>query len=197
MRSATIPWAARSVIPMLWARSRKRASGLRCRQSMTWVWLERNRHVCLPSSLTYEIFACIFLREKLYCIPRDATSGGAEWTALSRSLRRRSRFVGHDRIPRSSSFRASTTSAQRLNSRRRSSLALDRCTQLIVDLSSAEFIDSSTITALVNAKKHADQVGCKFNLVLASTPIVERALEITGVLPGLNRVATVEQALAH
>ena len=76
-------------------------------------------------------------------------------------------------------------------------LALDRCTHLIVDLSSAEFVDSSTITALVNAKKHADHAGCEFNLVLASTPIVERALEITGVLPGLNRVATLEQALPH
>lgn len=77
------------------------------------------------------------------------------------------------------------------------SLALDRCTHLIVDLSSADFIDSSTINALVNAKKHADHAGCEFNLVLASTPIVETALEITGVLPGLNRVATVEQALTH
>ena len=77
------------------------------------------------------------------------------------------------------------------------SLALDRCSHLIVDLSSAEFVDSTTITALVNAKKHADHVGCRFNLVLASTPIVERALEITGVLPSLNRVKTVEQALAH
>ena len=76
-------------------------------------------------------------------------------------------------------------------------LALNDCTRLIVDLSSAEFVDSSTISALVNAKKHADEGGCEFNLVLASTPIVERALEITGVLPGLNRVATVEQALPH
>ena len=76
-------------------------------------------------------------------------------------------------------------------------LALDRCTHLIVDLSSTEFIDSSTIAALVNAKKLADHRGCEFNLVLATTPIVERALEITGVLPGLNRVATVEQALTR
>jgi anti-anti-sigma factor len=76
-------------------------------------------------------------------------------------------------------------------------LALDRCNHLIVDLSCAEFVDSSTINALINAKKHADDRECKFNLVLASTPIVERALEITGVLPSLNRVATIEQALTH
>lgn len=77
------------------------------------------------------------------------------------------------------------------------SLALDRCTHLIVDLSSAEFIDSSTITALVTAKKQADHAGCRFNLVLASTPVVERALEITGVLPVLHRVTTIDQALTQ
>jgi anti-anti-sigma factor len=76
------------------------------------------------------------------------------------------------------------------------SLALECCTHLIVDLSCAEFIDSSTINALVNAKKYADNRECRFNLILATTPIVERALEITGFLPGLNRVATIEQALA-
>lgn len=76
--------------------------------------------------------------------------------------------------------------------------ALDSSGQghLIIDLSSADFVDSSTISALVFAKKHADEAGCKFNVVLATTPIVERALEITGVLPGLNRVETVDEALA-
>lgn len=71
------------------------------------------------------------------------------------------------------------------------------CSHLIVDLSSAAFIDSSTIAELVSAKKRADHVGCRFNVVLASTPIVERALEISGVLPFLNRVKTVERALAN
>jgi len=75
-------------------------------------------------------------------------------------------------------------------------LQLEHCSHLIVDLSAADFVDSSTITTLVNAKNHADQAGCRFNLVLASTPIVERALEITGVLPHLNRVKTLDQALA-
>ena len=40
-------WAARSVIPTLWAMSRNRASGSRWRQRRTWVWFERNRHVLL------------------------------------------------------------------------------------------------------------------------------------------------------
>ena len=86
------------------------------------------------------------------------------------------------------------TSATQLNNTFAKSLA--SCRHLIVDLSSATFIDSSAISALVNAKRHADQTDRKFHLVLASTPIVERVLEITGVLPGLNRVKTVEQALS-
>ena len=72
---------------------------------------------------------------------------------------------------------------------------LANCEHLIVDLSSATFIDSSTIMTLVSAKRHADRAERKFNLVLASTPIVERVLEITRVLPVLNRVKTVEEAL--
>jgi anti-sigma B factor antagonist len=74
--------------------------------------------------------------------------------------------------------------------------ALGNCSHLIVDLSTCEFIDSSTILALVKAKKHADSVNCDFNLVLGTAPIVERALQISKVLPGLNRVTSIEQARA-
>jgi anti-anti-sigma factor len=73
--------------------------------------------------------------------------------------------------------------------------ALTNCSHLIVDLSTTEFIDSTTIRALVDAKKHADNTDHAFNVVLATTPIVERALEITNVLPILNRVTSLEQAL--
>jgi anti-anti-sigma factor len=73
--------------------------------------------------------------------------------------------------------------------------ALTNCTHLIVDLSSAEFIDSSTIRVLVNAKKAASERDCPFNLVLSTTPIVERVLEITNVLDYLNRVHSLEEAL--
>jgi anti-anti-sigma factor len=72
---------------------------------------------------------------------------------------------------------------------------LDGCTHLIVDLSDTEFLDSSTIRAIVMAKKHSDATGKTFNLLLASTPIVERALEIAGVLSSLNRVRTINEAL--
>jgi anti-anti-sigma factor len=74
--------------------------------------------------------------------------------------------------------------------------AFELCTHLIVDLSSAEFIDSSTINVLVKAKKCADGRGCKFNLVIGTAHIVERALVIAQILPELNHVKTLEQALA-
>jgi anti-anti-sigma factor len=73
--------------------------------------------------------------------------------------------------------------------------ALATCSHLIVDLSSAEFIDSSTIKVLVNTQKVATKRDCPFNLVLSTTPIVERALEITGVLETLNRAHSLEEAL--
>jgi anti-anti-sigma factor len=74
--------------------------------------------------------------------------------------------------------------------------SLGGCAHLIVDISSTQFVDSSTIAALAATKRHADGAGKRFNLVLASTPIVERALDITGVLLTLNRVMTLEEALA-
>ena len=72
---------------------------------------------------------------------------------------------------------------------------LASCSHLIVDVSSVEFIDSSTIKVLVNAQKAATERDCRFNLVLSTTPLVERVLEITGVLETLNRVHSLEEAL--
>ena len=74
--------------------------------------------------------------------------------------------------------------------------ALATCSHLVVDVSEAEFIDSTTIAVLVHAKSAAYDNDRRFNLVLNSTPIVERVLEITGVLETLNRVHTIDEALA-
>jgi anti-anti-sigma factor len=73
--------------------------------------------------------------------------------------------------------------------------ALLTCSQLIIDISSVQFIDSSIIHLLVQLKKDADARDCRFNLVMGTAPGVERTLEICGVLPGLNRVRTVDTAL--
>jgi anti-sigma B factor antagonist len=67
---------------------------------------------------------------------------------------------------------------------------------LIVDLSTTEFIDSTIVGLLVKTKKNAIELDRKFNVVLGTAPVVERILEVTGVLPLLNIVPTVEQALA-
>jgi anti-anti-sigma factor len=73
--------------------------------------------------------------------------------------------------------------------------ALRTCSHLIVDLSPVQFIDSSIINLLVQLKKDADDKDCRFNLVMGTAPGVEHTLEICGVLPGLNRVKSVDEAL--
>ena len=70
------------------------------------------------------------------------------------------------------------------------------CDHLIVDLSTADFIDSTIIGVLLETKKHAIERDRKFNVVLGTAPIVERILEVTGVVARLNVVPTVERALA-
>ena len=73
--------------------------------------------------------------------------------------------------------------------------ALANCSHLIVDVSPVQFIDATTINVLVNAQQAATERDCRFNLVLSTTPLVERVLEITGVLEALDRVHSLEQAL--
>jgi anti-anti-sigma factor len=70
------------------------------------------------------------------------------------------------------------------------------CDHLIVDLSTAEFIDSTIIGVLTQTMKNASEMDRKFSVVLGTAPAVERILEVTGVLPLLNVVPTVERALA-
>ena len=74
--------------------------------------------------------------------------------------------------------------------------ALAVCNHLIVDLSSAEFIDSTIVGVLLQTKKNAVELDRKFNVVLGTAPAVERILNVTGVVPHLNMVPTVEWALA-
>ena len=65
------------------------------------------------------------------------------------------------------------------------------------DLNSAdEFIDSTIVGVLLQTKKHAIELDRKFNVVLGTAPVVERILSVTGVVPHLNVVPTIERALA-
>ncbi len=74
---------------------------------------------------------------------------------------------------------------------------LEKSVHLVVDLSSTKFIDSSTIGALISAKARADADERRFNLLLGTEPIIERVLEITGVLTVLNRVHRLEDAIGR
>ena len=74
--------------------------------------------------------------------------------------------------------------------------SLARCDHLIVDLSAAEFIDSTIVAVLIQTMKSATELDCRFNVVLGSAPAVERILEVTGVIPLLDVVPTIERALA-
>jgi anti-anti-sigma factor len=69
------------------------------------------------------------------------------------------------------------------------------CDHLIVDLSAVEFIDSTTIRALLETRQRAIELDCTFSIALGDEAIVQRVLEVSGVLPLLNVVPTVEQAL--
>ena len=73
--------------------------------------------------------------------------------------------------------------------------SLAHCDHLIVDLSATEFIDASTIGVLLEARQQAIERDRKFSVVLGTEPIVERLLEVSGVLPLLDVVPTVERAL--
>jgi anti-anti-sigma factor len=69
------------------------------------------------------------------------------------------------------------------------------CSHLIIDLSQVEFVDSSIINALVRLAGELETTGRRFNVVLGTSPNIERTLDICGVLPALNRVTTLEAAL--
>ena len=53
---------------------------------------------------------------------------------------------------------------------------------VVVDFSEAEFVDSSTIYALVKSHRAASERGSTFRLQLGTAPIVEKAFELSGML---------------
>jgi anti-sigma B factor antagonist len=57
---------------------------------------------------------------------------------------------------------------------------------VVVDLSQAEFIDSSVLHTLLETDRMARERGRTFTLQLGTAAIVRRALEISGVLDALS-----------
>jgi len=72
---------------------------------------------------------------------------------------------------------------------------LDAHKLVVADLSATEFIDSTVLGELVRADHKAKDDGTQFRLQLGSEPIVNRVLEITGLLGVLDWYPTREEAL--
>jgi anti-anti-sigma factor len=66
---------------------------------------------------------------------------------------------------------------------------------VVADLSEAEFVDSTIINLLVQAKREAEVRGCVFRLQMGTHAIVRRVFEVTGVLDVLDCAPTREDAL--
>jgi anti-sigma B factor antagonist len=73
--------------------------------------------------------------------------------------------------------------------------ALPQAEHLVVDVTETEFIDSSTIGALLRSRNRAERAGVGFNLVVGPDSVVRRVLEVTDVLATLNSVDELEVAL--
>jgi anti-anti-sigma regulatory factor len=66
---------------------------------------------------------------------------------------------------------------------------------LVVDFSTAEFVDSSILNILLRVDAEARDQGCTLRLQLATAAIVRRAFEVTGLLAKFEVVSTREAAL--
>lgn len=66
---------------------------------------------------------------------------------------------------------------------------------VVIDLSGAEFIDSSVLNNLMRAHRGARERGSTVRLQLGGAAIVRKVLEIGGLLDHLDCVDTREQAL--
>ena len=73
--------------------------------------------------------------------------------------------------------------------------ALESSDHVVFDLSAVQFLDSSTIAVLVRARRRADEQGAHFVVVIGTSSVVLRGLEVSGVLPTLNAVSTLDEAL--
>jgi anti-anti-sigma factor len=67
--------------------------------------------------------------------------------------------------------------------------------RVIVDVTEAQFIDSSFIHTLLVANRHARAQGTVFRLQMGTLPSVRRALELSGILDYLDVVGNREEAL--
>ena len=67
---------------------------------------------------------------------------------------------------------------------------------VVVDVSDADFIDSSFLHTLVKADRLARPRGTRLRLQFGTAPIVARALEVSGILERIEYAGTREEAIA-
>jgi anti-sigma B factor antagonist len=72
---------------------------------------------------------------------------------------------------------------------------VEECELVVADLSKAEFIDSSMLHAISSAHAAAESRGRTLRLQLGTATIVERALEISGLLEHIDCASSREEAL--
>jgi len=79
------------------------------------------------------------------------------------------------------------------------SVLLDEGRRIVVDLRDAEFIDSTTLGALLRARQHAERSTLGFTLVLASREYtqVHQLFELTGLGPTFAIFPSLDEALAR
>jgi anti-anti-sigma factor len=68
---------------------------------------------------------------------------------------------------------------------------------VVADVSEAEFVDSSTLNALLRTARIAQERGVCFRVQLGTAAIVERAFQVSGALKVLDCVPTREEALRN
>ncbi len=68
---------------------------------------------------------------------------------------------------------------------------------VVVDVTDADFVDSSFLHNLVKAHRNAPARGSRFVLQLGTAPIVRRVLEISGLLEELECASSRDEALSR
>jgi anti-anti-sigma factor len=89
-----------------------------------------------------------------------------------------------------------TYSAQRLESEL--GMLLDDGRRIVVDLRDTEFIDSTTLSVLLSARRHAEQAGLGFVLVMSERDYtqVNQLLDLTGLGAAFAIYGKLEEGLA-
>jgi anti-sigma B factor antagonist len=73
--------------------------------------------------------------------------------------------------------------------------AMESGDSIAVDLTAADFVDSSTLHVLVSASRRAAESGRGFSIVLGTNDTIRQVFELTGLLTQLDWTTTVEEAV--